>query len=110
MFVQGYFEFMISSLLVLMAPNDSIDKTPMMVNLAYFFLFMTVIALPSLYIWMLTRSHETIKSEKFQSRWGALLNGINMKYRHNFLNAFFFIMRRMIFVATAFFLRDLGSI
>jgi len=110
MLVQGYFEFIISSTLVVLAPTLSVDKTPLMLNTAYFFLFMAIIALPGLYIWMLTRSHEVIKSKRFQSRWGALLSGINLKYRHNFWNSVFFVIRRMMFVATAFFLRDLGSI
>jgi hypothetical protein len=52
--VQGYMEFLISSVLVILAPEESIDKQGFMLNAAYIFLAISVVVLPLLYIWIIS--------------------------------------------------------
>ena len=80
-FKEGYMEFLISTLmLILFAPKESIDDKPYMVVLAYICLAITVILIPSISIWILSKKNlESISTPKFTRRWGVLIDGVNTK-------------------------------
>ena len=53
MFVQGYMEFVISSMLAILAPKESVDSIEYIFYIACVFLVIAIILLPALYIWIL---------------------------------------------------------
>jgi hypothetical protein len=73
--VQGYLEFIISSILTLLTPLESVDYTPTFFYIAYVFLFISLVALPALYIWIIAKDFKELTSKKFQRRFGALVEG-----------------------------------
>jgi hypothetical protein len=66
-------------------------------------LILTVVAIPSIFIWILTKDTATMADETFQSHWGVLYKEV--KYRMRGARIFFllYIIRRIALVCLAFF-------
>jgi hypothetical protein len=110
LFIEGYMEFLISGLLTLHAPDDSVDKLPYMVALAYLSLAIAVIAIPGLYLWIFSKSLDEIKGANFIRTWGTLQAGVSLKKKANLFYSFNFVLRRLLYIFVAFYMKHLSAI
>jgi hypothetical protein len=55
-------------------------------------------------------SRETFGKKNFKLYWGSFYEGINIKKKLNVFNNLFFILRRLIFFLTVFFLQNYSSV
>jgi hypothetical protein len=60
--------------------------------------------MPLLSIYILCQKKEFFENEKFERNWGAFFEGLSTKFKANMYFNFMFILRRLIFFFTAFFL------
>lgn len=110
-FVEGYMEFLISSaFLILVAPEESVDWVPYQVNTAYVCLFLALALIPSIYLFILTRPLKRYQTRLFRRRWGILVKNVNSKFKINMFFPFWFILQRILYIGTAFFIKKYGAL
>jgi hypothetical protein len=103
-------EFLISGFLVMFAPPQSIDKTTLFVVTAWAFLVIAIAVFPLLYVWLLTKSLNDLKSTKFLKTWGGMLENLRRHEKVFYFHPLFFIVHRLLFVLTAFYLRQVPAL
>jgi hypothetical protein len=108
--IEGFMEFQISSQLLLVAPEDYIERNKHMYRAAIFFMIVTIVLLPCLLLYVIAKPFETLKQEKFKQVWGALYEDIRLKdSKSPLFNTLVFIVRRLIFIQIGFFLGKHGG-
>ena len=55
LFIEGYFEFLISTIMGIRVPEASIDNYPIMKYASYINFFVATVFLPGIYIWLLQK-------------------------------------------------------
>ena len=81
-----------------------------MIPASYGCIILAVIIIPSLYIWILTNKIKKIHSKSFTRRWGQLFHGVKTDSKGYLVYFFYFVLRRTLYVFTAFFISDLAGI
>jgi hypothetical protein len=100
LFIEGYMEFLISSMLILKGPEQPLEYQ-FMVKLAYFFLFVTIFIIPGLYLYILSLENTNIWGESFFNKFGMLYEG-GKKNKYALFHFLYFVLRRLLFILAAF--------
>ena len=104
-FINGYLEFLISSILAYKAPEGSPDATDFFKALWIFSLVVALIIIPLLMLWIiLCDSMKTLNSEKFSQKWGMIYREVKTRNKWDLLWIINNIFRRAVFVFASFYL------
>ena len=100
-FIEGYIEFLIVLNLHNLRPDEAATTDKLIV---WVIGLISVGFLPTILTWTGLQKASRFKEPEFQERWGALFEGIRASERSKRLFYFFFVLRRILFVQTAFML------
>lgn len=110
LFIQGYFEFLISLILTWRLDDHTLSGEKMSLIVSWISFAMTLVLLPLSLIYILVVDENHLRTEAFADRFGELYSNTHPKDLHKRSNrAYFliFIVRRIAFVYAAFYLRTI---
>jgi len=100
-------EYLIASRLVLEMPETSVDNNELTMGVASVSMIASAFILPLIYCWIITKNNFELRKRKtFRRKWYLLYEDIKPKSKIALLFNVFFVVRRMIYVETAFSLND----
>ncbi len=77
---------------------------------SYYCFIITIFIAPFTFTALLFFNRETFEKESFKNVWGSFYENINTRKKINLFNNLLFILRRLIFFSTAFFLIKYPSV
>lgn len=102
MFLEGYMEFLISSQLLFVSPEESVDRTPLLYTVAVACMVMSIGILPlTLIIILWTQDLKKIKEEGVMNYFGAFFEDFNGKDKYSLAFNLVFMIRRFTYVAVS---------
>ena len=104
-FINGYIEFLITSILAYRAPPGSPDHTSYFLGISIFSLLIALVFIPVLLLWIIIfKPMKTLKSTRFQLKWGMLYDEVQTRNKWDLLWLINNIFRRAVFVFSSFYL------
>jgi len=103
--IEGYFEFSIACYLQLLKPLDTFNGEKVSTVIGYSGMIL-VLVLPIAIIILLLQNIDTLKQDSYINRWGAVYEGL--KFHNKFELSFYlwFLLRRLIFIYSVFYLNE----
>ena len=103
--IEGYFEFTISCYLQIIKPLDSKSGEQISIVIGYLGIIL-VLALPLSIMILLFQSIDSLKKESWMKRFGSLYEGLKTNNKLELSFYLLFLLRRIIFIITIFFLYE----
>lgn len=101
-FIEGYLEILIASILVWFVPEESTENVTYIKVVSVFWLFVTVVFFPICVVFLLRKNIKKLDARHLQIRWAALYSNIRIKNKPQMFYKFFFIIRRLNYVLIVF--------
>jgi len=101
--MEAYIEFLISGYLNLQEPITSTFGEAMSVGIGWYSVVITVVVIPVLFVYVLSHPIEKFQEHTFHRKWEGLYEGVNTKRKVNLYFYVWFCMRRILFIALAFY-------
>ena len=101
--LEGYMEYVISFRLVLEMPEKSVDNTELTFYINILSMIISMFLMPGIFIWLLFKSEFELRKRKtFRRKWQSLYEDLRPNSKAALFFNLLFVLRRLIYVETAF--------
>lgn len=108
--LESYFEFLIAGILNIQEPLSTENGEIVSNFISWYSVTVTLVVIPLVCVFLLTRSTETLNEEGFKQKWEGMYDRIDARDKLNIWFTPIFCIRRLIFLAVVFNLYDVPSI
>ena len=101
--LEGYIEYVISFRLVQEMPETSVDNTELTLIINIVSIVISMFLMPSIFLWLLFKPEFELRKRKtFRRKWQSLYEDLRPNSKAALFFNLLFVLRRLIYVETAF--------